>query len=437
VDKKTFLEKLKRANLGLSDGELEGLLFILLSGGSLIKASGLPKETLRVFKKSMSMYLEETDGDDPVLNGEGKEELRRLMLRPYLWSFGDLMKCDKRIVEKFTVIREEYKKRASRELDQFYALPETSVKKAQVMLARGEVTGKNIALIGDDDLVSIALILLGGGFRSLTVFDLDSDLLSFIKAKTDEMGIDNVRTVRYDCREALKEDYSGRFDVALTDPPYTRYGAELFLERALEMVGGGTSPGRKIFFFYGNSSKTPEKFLKIQEILGSFDLMIDDKINNFAHYSGAESIGSASSLYILKSTPSTAIYKGIRKNRKIYTYEAGKEERFPFVDHVVVKVFGVSTLLLESKKKMLGLLNEFCRAHRLKVVDTKITEFKGKGFTFVYVLSNSNLTVHTWPEHNAFHVDLITCSPIFDKPSLPKTISDLFSTDSVEVNFIE
>jgi predicted methyltransferase len=432
-----LIEKLKRNNLGLSDGEIEGILFVLLSGGSLTKTTGLPKETLRGFKKSIASYLSDASGDGAALTEEGKEELRHLGLRPYLWSFGDLMRCDKGTIEKFTSIREEYKKRASRELDQFYALPETSVKKAQVMIARGEVVGKNIALIGDDDMVSLALILLEGGFRSLTIFDVDNDLLTFIKTKTTSMGIDNVHTVHYDCRDELKDEYSGRFDVVLTDPPYTRYGAELFLERALEMVGGGASSDRKIFFFYGNSSRTPEKFLKIQEIIGRTNLVIEDKISNFAHYAGAESIGSASSLYILKTLPSTTVYKGIRKNRKIYTYETEKEERFPFVDHVVLKVFGVSTLLLESKRKMLGLLNDFCRTHRLRVVDTKITEFKGKGFTFVYVLSNSNLTVHTWPEHNALHVDLITCSPIFDKPSLPKTISDLFNTDAVEVNFIE
>ena len=432
-----LIEKLKRANLGLSDGEIEGLLFVLLSDGSLIKATGLPKETLRGFKKSISPYLEKKDGDEVILTETAKKELRQLGLRPYLWSFGDLMVCDKEVAQKFALVRAEYKKRASREIDQFYATVETSVKKAQVMIARGEVMGKNIALIGDDDLVSIALILLEGGFRSLTVFDVDNDLLSFIEAKTASMGIDNVRTVHYDCREELKEEYLGRFDVVLTDPPYTRYGAELFLERSLEMIGGGGFANRKIFFFYGNSSRTPEKFLKIQEILGKVNLVIEDKINNFAHYDGAESIGSASSLYILKTLPSTTVYKGIRKNRKIYTHETEKEERFPFVDHVVLKVFGVSTLMLENKKRMLGLLNDFCRTHRLRVVDTKITEFKGKGFTFVYVLSNSNLTVHTWPEHNALHVDLITCSPIFDKPSLPKTISELFSTDAVEVNFVE
>ncbi|KKS06072.1 MAG: hypothetical protein UU59_C0036G0002 [candidate division WWE3 bacterium GW2011_GWE1_41_27] len=432
-----LIEKLKRNNLGLSDGEIEGLLFVLLSGGSLTQTTGLPKETLRGFKKSIASYLSDASEGEAALTEEGKEELRHLGLRPYLWSFGELMRCDKGTIEKFTSIREEYKKRASRELDQFYALPETSVKKAQVMIARGEVVGKNVALIGDDDLVSLALILLEGGFRSLTVFDIDNDLLTFIKTKTSSMGIDNVHTVHYDCREELKEEYNGRFEVVLTDPPYTRYGAELFLERALEMVGGGASAGRKIFFFYGNSSRTPEKFLKIQEIISRANLVIEDKISNFAHYSGAESIGSASSLYILKTLPSTTVYKGIRKNRKIYTHETEKEERFPFVDHVVLKVFGVSTLMLENKKRMLGLLNDFCRTHRLRVVDTKITEFKGKGFTFVYVLSNSNLTVHTWPEHNALHVDLITCSPIFDKPSLPKTISELFSTDAVEVNFVE
>jgi S-adenosylmethionine/arginine decarboxylase-like enzyme len=51
---------------------------------------------------------------------------------------------------------------------------------------------------------------------------------------------------------------------------------------------------------------------------------------------------------------------------------------------------------------MLKIVGEFCRLHRLKVVDTKISKFKGQGLTLTYVLSNSNLLVHTWPELRLF-----------------------------------
>lgn len=434
MTKQEILEKLKRNNPGLSYGHLEGLLKILsfgvpLDAGVIIRKTGLPKETVTAFIRSMSPFI---DDEKKLL-----PEVKSVEMHPFLWSMGDFFEANLQATNTFSDIRKEYKKKASREYDQFYALPETTIKKARLMIEKGEVSGKNIALLGDDDMVSLALILLQGGFRKLTVFDIDEELLAFIKAKSIELGNENVHIEKYDCREDLRDEFLGRFDNVMTDPPYTRYGAELFLNRALELVGAGGATGRKIFFFYGNSIRNPEKFLKTQEMLNRANVLIEDKISSFARYDGAESIGSTSSLYILQTLASTVIQKNSIKNRKIYTYETGKEEKFPFVDHLVLKATGVSTGILHGKNKMLSLLNGLCRRHRLKVVDTKVTEFKGKGYTFVLVLSNSNLTVHTWPEYNAVHFDLVTCSPIYDKPSLPDTVSELFGTDSVEVNFIE
>ena len=57
--------------------------------------------------------------------------------------------------------------------------------------------------------------------------------------------------------------------------------------------------------------------------------------------------------------------------------------------------------------------------------------------TLSFILASSNLTVHTWPELNAVHIDLITCSPIFNKDVLYTTISELFETKKVECFYIE
>ena len=66
-----------------------------------------------------------------------------------------------------------------------------------------------------------------------------------------------------------------------------------------------------------------------------------------------------------------------------------------------------------------------------------MTEFKGSGFTVSFILSNSNITVHTWPEYNAVHVDLVTCSPIHNKNMLADTLSKEFNTNKIDVFFIE
>lgn len=439
MEKKEFVSKLKRAVDGISEAEIEGVLYELLYGGAisnnrLIQKTGLPKGSLKKLKRQLAPYLKQDNSSTVSLNEKGVELFREIVPNQYFWSFGDFVGVASDKLATFKKMKSEYKKAASRELDQFYATPETSLRKALVMMGRGEVEGKDIAFLGDDDLTSLALLILGARFKSLVVFDVDKVLLAFIKAKCGEMGNKDIRTIVYDCRESLKGEYTGRFDTVLTDPPYTRHGSELFLNRALELLKPGVN--RSVFFFYGNSPSSPEKFFKVQEIFNKHGLLVEDKINKFARYDGAESIGSASSLYILKTLQSSS-YSERPAYHKIYTYETEKEEKFPFVDHVVLKVFKISPSLLKSKKRMLGILNEFCREHKLKVVDTKITEYKGSGFTVVYVLSNSNLAVHTWPEHKAVHLDLVTCSPIYNKDALVYTISKLFLTDSIEINFVE
>lgn len=42
----------------------------------------------------------------------------------------------------------------------------------------------------------------------------------------------------------------------------------------------------------------------------------------------------------------------------------------------------------------------------VKKIDNK---FEPIGRTLVYILSESHLAIHTWPEYNTLHVDLVSC----------------------------
>jgi predicted methyltransferase len=449
-----LISKIKELNPDLKKAEIEGLLYILkkypsVTNQEFVTLTGIPKESLKQFKKSISDLLQKTNEDSVFLCEYGNAVLENIDLKPYKWSLypGEVSHINsfKKVVE----IRNKYDIEPRREYDQFLATPETSYNKAQIIFDKGMVEGKSIAFIGDDDLNSLTLGILSlenldRSYKNITVFDIDNQVLNSVKNASEKIGLKNIELVNYGARNKLDKKYLGKFDVVVFDPPYTRSGVALFLQRSIELLGnvpeglsGGSSgfEGKYIFMYYGNSFKSPEKTLKIQEVISKFNLVIEDKIEKFSRYTGAESIGSASSLYILKANKFS--HSNNFDSNKIYTYEEQKEEKFPFVDHVVFKVFGVRNDMLKSKAKVLSALGKLCTVHNLKVMDKKVTSFKGGGMTVTFVLANSNLVVHTWPEFGSVHIDLITCSPIYKKGTLPATVCDVFGTDKIEVSYIE
>jgi S-adenosylmethionine/arginine decarboxylase-like enzyme len=437
---KNIVSQIKTRNPSLKDVEIEGILYLLrsqqdLTSADLIRLTGLPKETLRVFKSSISNLLVKPEKEIILLKPEFIKQLDDADLKPYRWSL--LEYTDKNLEDNLREIRRKHGLEPKREYDQWFATVNTSIAKALVLKDKGLAEGKNIALLGDDDLVSVVLGLMGGDNR-ITVFDIDKEILITIEAIISDLGIKNVQTRYLDVRKEVLQTELGKYDVVIMDPPYTKTGTAMFLNAGVQLLSQSKQyEGSYIFLYYGNSFKTPEKALKVQEIISMFNLLIEDKIDKFSRYHGAESIGSASSLYILKTTPFTAPVEDLLDIQGFYTFEGQKEEKFPFVDHYTAKVYNVPVNIVESKKAMQKVIGDFCRSHKLKVVDTKITQFKGKGLTFTYVLSNSNLLVHTWPELRAVHLDLVTCSPVYNKGGLAPNIARLFNTKNIELKRIE
>lgn len=439
----SLIEQLKNKNPDLKKAEIEGLLYLLsteksLSNAELITKTGLPKETVREFITNISNLLEKATGETLNLSSEGSDLIKTVKPRAYSWSLlqynnDEILDLENQFIE----LSKKVSIKPKREYDQFIATSKTSVSKALVMKEKGLLEGKRVALLGDDDLLSISLSLLGG-YLELTVLDIDNSISTAVKTLSTIMGINNIRSEVCDFRKKIKPDLAGRFDVVVLDPPYTKSGVTLFLNRAIQLLGDTNDfEGKYIFLYYGNSFKTPEKTLKIQEIISRFNLLIEDKIDKFAKYSGAESIGNTSSLYILKTTKHTKTFDESTLALPIYTYENQKEEKFPFVSHFTAKVYGVPKNIISSRSYLLRFLGQFCELHKLKVVDKKETKFKGQGYSFTFILGNSNLLVHTWPEHEAIHIDLVTCVPIYNKENLGTNLLNLFKAKNIEIREVE
>ncbi len=76
----------------------------------------------------------------------------------------------------------------------------------------------------------------------------------------------------------------------------------------------------------------------------------------------------------------------------------------------------------------------------LKIVKKISRIFHSKGITLAFILSESHLLIHTWPELGLIHIDLVTCSYRGDKEfksSLKAALSEqnIKSIEVKSVNF--
>jgi N4-bis(aminopropyl)spermidine synthase len=193
---------------------------------------------------------------------------------------------------------------AKPELDQTHCTVGTKIRRVLRMHEAGALAGRRILLLGDDDLVSVAIAAgtaaLGAAVERLAVIDTDPEVLAWAGAQISGTGVD-VELIEHDLRRPLPAGLAAGFDVACTDPPYTVAGAELFLSRAV--AGLGPEPGGHVFFSFG--ARRPEETLRTQELIGAMGLTVRGLWPSFNEYLGAGILAGTSHLYHLRTTTAT------------------------------------------------------------------------------------------------------------------------------------
>jgi N4-bis(aminopropyl)spermidine synthase len=220
---------------------------------------------------------------------------------------------------------------AKPELDQTHCTVSTKIRRLLVMHEAGALLGTRILLLGDDDLMSVAIAAFAAalgrpaGIRRLAVVDSDPDVLAWAGAQIAGTGVDT-ELIEHDLRRPLPAGLAGGFDVACTDPPYTVAGAELFLSRAV--AGLAPEPGRHVFFSFG--ARRPEETLRAQQAIAAMGLAVRALWPGFNSYLGAGILAGTSHLYHLRSTALARPLAGGDFTGPLYTADARAAASRPY-----------------------------------------------------------------------------------------------------------
>ncbi|MFX1379687.1 MAG: adenosylmethionine decarboxylase [Promethearchaeota archaeon] len=303
-------------------------------------------------------------------------------------------------------------------LDQSHADFTTVLKKTLYLVKKGDIEGRKIIFLGDDDLISLAIGLTNLA-KEIKVIDIDNRILDFISNSVEELSFRNFNTLLHDLKKPCPNDIINKYDIVIMDPPYTNEGLRLFLKRARQVlrsninIEGRNYPiiGKKCLLSFGN--KPPEEVLKLQSSILDHGFIINEMLPDFNHYEGASIIGKFSHLYYLQSVINpNAKYNLSFATHPIYTSEVRSLIKYPFRPvgyHFVGEMhFEKQAQLLENEKIQKLFLDSLINAD-LTIIDVFHHNYHPYGYSAIAILKTSHAAIHTWPEHGYISIDIFIC----------------------------
>lgn len=104
--------------------------------------------------------------------------------------------------------------------------------------------------------------------------------------------------------------------------------------------------------------------------------------------------------------------------------------------HYLLNLYGCSFHLLNDENFLVGLLENAATLSGATVINTISKKFDPQGVTVVCLLSESHISIHTWPEEGTAAADVYTCGTCNPKTGCDIIIEQLHASDHT-LNFIE
>jgi len=87
----------------------------------------------------------------------------------------------------------------------------------------------------------------------------------------------------------------------------------------------------------------------------------------------------------------------------------------PLGQHYLLNVYGCSSLKLNDEFFLCDLIENAAESSGATVIKTISYHFLPQGVTAISLLSESHISVHTWPERGEAAVDIFTCGDCLPK----------------------
>ncbi|GBD93335.1 hypothetical protein BMS3Abin05_00918 [bacterium BMS3Abin05] len=159
--------------------------------------------------------------------------------------------------------------------------PESIFRRAMLMVQKGNSAGKEIVILKDADLLSLALALTRLPDK-ITVLEDNREMADYLFNLSHTARLP-IEVHEYDLKDAIPKKFFGKYDVFMADPPEGYESLMLYLKRGLALLRPGE--GQAGFFGLTHTEASLRKWQTLQrELLLMNDIVITDILYEFTEY---------------------------------------------------------------------------------------------------------------------------------------------------------
>ena len=92
-----------------------------------------------------------------------------------------------------------------------------------------------------------------------------------------------------------------------------------------------------------------------------------------------------------------------------------------------------TTSPLNDTKRLKKILREIAKVCKLTVLRTSTHQFEPYGVTSLFLLSESHLSIHTWPEHGKFAMDVYSCNDGYSEIEIENIIRKYLPVEHIQI----
>lgn len=100
--------------------------------------------------------------------------------------------------------------------------------------------------------------------------------------------------------------------------------------------------------------------------------------------------------------------------------------------HVIAELWGCKTYLLDNLEMTEKIMVDAAIEAGADIREVTFHKFNPQGISGVVVISESHLTIHTFPEHGYASVDVYTCGETIDPNVAARAIAEYFQAETID-----
>ena len=104
----------------------------------------------------------------------------------------------------------------------------------------------------------------------------------------------------------------------------------------------------------------------------------------------------------------------------------------PLATHLLIELFDCDSKILSDSNQVKDIFINAAKEGKATIVNDLFHEFSPHGLTGVLVITESHLSIHTWPEDDIARCDLFSCKPNTDHKSVIQYIQTRFHSMEVK-----